>query len=720
VTAQPRPAAAGGPPAPSRLPLGAVCDDGGTSFSLLSCVAEAVELCLFTTSGAERRVPLHPGGGGLWHTRVPDVGPGQLYGYRVHGPREPARGVRCNPAKLLVDPWALAVTGELSWHPSVFDHDGEGHGENRADSAAHVPRAVVVDPHFDWGDDRPPEIPWDQTVIYEVHVKGITAAHPEVPPALRGTYAGLAHPAVLDHLRRLGVTTLSLLPVHHFVDERELHRRGLRNYWGYNPLAYLAPHAAYAASRAAGPAGAQVGEFQAMVKALHAAGLEVIIDVVFNHTCEGDHRGPTLSLRGIDNALYYRLQTDNRSRYVNWSGCGNSLDMRQPTVLRLIMDALRHWRNVMHVDGFRFDLAASLLREEAEEPTAGAALLKLIEQDPALRGAKLIAEPWDVGPAGYQLGRFRWPWAEWNDRFRDDVRDYWRDADRSLPALARRLTGSGDIFTARRGGPGRSINLVTSHDGFTLRDLVSYDDKHNLDNGHDNQDGIADNRSWNCGVEGETDDPGVLALRRRQQRNLLTTLLLSQGVPMLLGGDELGRTQRGNNNAYCQDGPLSWFDWSNADRELTDFTAALVALRHRHPQLFRSSPLGQAPHAPTLDGTGSSPDCGWWRPDGVPMRPEDWHTSYARAVAMVLTVPPGQAGRGEALLLLVNSHRGTVTFQLPPPGGWQLLLDTAQPQPCAPGAAPLHGSAAGATTPPPVSSSHLLEGPATALFLRGS
>ena len=533
-------------PWPGRpTPLGATWDGEGTNFALFAAGAEAVDVCLFDRDGWEIRVPLEESTYHVWHGYLPRVGPGQLYGFRVDGPYDPARGARWNPSKLLVDPYARAVAGDFVLNDAVFGSAPGRTDQDHRDSAPYVPKSVVVHDAFPWGEDHRPATPLADTVIYEMHVKGFTAQHPDIPPELRGTYAGLAHPAAIDHLQRLGVTAVELQPVHHFVSEPHLLRRGLINYWGYNSLAFFAPHAGYSAS---GEHGEQVREFKAMVRALHAAGIEVLLDVVYNHTAEGDETGPTLSFRGIDNATYYRLHEADRSTYVDYTGCGNTLDVRQPHVLQLLMDSLRYWVTEMHVDGFRFDLAAALARSFHDVDKLSA-FFDVIHQDPVVSGVKLIAEPWDVGEGGYQVGNFPPLWQEWNGKYRDCMRDYWRGQEAGVAEFAYRLTGSPDLYGDDR-RPGASINFITAHDGFTLSDLVAYNDKHNEANGEGNNDGESHNRSWNCGVEGPTDDPDVLDLRARQQRNFLATLFLSQGVPMLLGGDEMGRSQRGNNNAY--------------------------------------------------------------------------------------------------------------------------------------------------------------------------
>ena len=664
-------------------PLGATWDGEGTNFSVFSSVAERVELCLFDEAGNEACADLPERTALCWHGYVPGVGPGQRYGFRVHGPWDPARGRRCNPAKLLLDPYARAIDGDLRWGEEIFAHRwGDPDARNDADSAPAMPRSVVVDPRFDWRGDRPPAVPRHETVIYETHVKGFTARHPGVPEALRGTYAGFAHPAAIDHLRRLGVTAVELLPVHQFVHDGHLLERGLRNYWGYNSIGYFAPHAEYSA---AGGAGGQVSEFRELVRALHAAGLEVILDVVYNHTGEGDHRGPALCFRGLDNAAYYRLSPEDPRFYVDYTGTGNSLNMAEPYVLQLLMDSLRYWVTEMHVDGFRFDLAAALARELADVDRLGG-FFDVIHQDPVISRVKLIAEPWDLGPGGYQVGNFPSLWSEWNGKYRDTVRDHWRGEPATLDELACRLTGSSDLYGDDGRRPSASVNFVTAHDGFTLADLVSYNEKHNEANGEDSRDGESHNRSWNCGVEGPTDDPAVLALRRRQQRNFLATLLLSQGLPMLLGGDEIGRTQHGNNNAYGHDNELSWFDWEAADGELLEFTARLVRFRREHPVFRRRRFFQGCP----VRGSAEC-DLVWLRPDGREMDEEDWGTGFARSLAVFLNGGqiPGRGPRGERIedasfLLLFNAHDGPVGFRVPEAswsGRWVEVLDTAKPLP---------------------------------------
>jgi isoamylase len=662
-------------------PLGATWDGEGTNFALFSEGAHRVDLCLFDSAGRETCLPLQEVTAFVWHGYVPGVGPGQRYGYRVHGPYQPEYGLRFNPAKLLLDPYAGAIDGELDWDDSVFGYvvGGDDGVPDPRDSAPHVPKAVVADTLFPWGDDQRPNTPWHDTVIYETHVKGFTARHPDVPEPLRGTYAGLASPAAIDHLLRMGVTAVELLPVHHFVSEHALIERGLVNYWGYNTLGYFAPHAAYSST---GGRGHQVREFKAMVRNLHAAGIELILDVVYNHTAEGNHLGPTLSFRGIDNTSYYRLVEGNPRLYMDYTGTGNTLNARHPEVLRLIMDSLRYWVTEMHVDGFRFDLASALARGFHEVDRLSA-FFDLIHQDPVVSRVKLIAEPWDVGEGGYQVGNFPVLWTEWNGKYRDAVRDFWRGQGASLAEMGYRLTGSSDLYQADGRRPYASINFVTAHDGFTLADLVSYNVKHNEANRENNRDGTDDNRSWNCGVEGPSEDPRILALRRRQQRNFLATLFLSQGVPMLLGGDEIARTQRGNNNAYCQDNEISWYDWDldEEQQDLLDFTRRLVALRRQHPVLRRRRFFqGRPIHAQGLA------DIAWFRPDGQEMTEREWVSGRVQALGMYLNgeqiAEPGPRGEhllDDSFLVLINGMK-TVQFQLPGrqwAKTYELVTDTA-------------------------------------------
>jgi len=671
-------------------PLGATWDGWGTNFALFSELAEGVELCLFTGDGMERdtpetetRVRMTEVDGFVWHAYLPGVGPGQRYGYRVRGPYDPAAGLRCDPSKLLLDPYAKAVQGELSWEESLFSYQwADPRQRNTADSAAAMPKNVVINPFFDWANDRPPRTPYHETLIYEAHVRGLTLRHPDIPPAQRGTYAGLAHPAITEHLQRLGVTAVELMPVHQFVPEQALVARGLTNYWGYNTIGFLAPHNHYSS---AGQLGEQVGEFKTMVKTLHDAGIEVILDVVYNHTAEGNQMGPTLSFRGIDNTAYYRLDDADRSRYVDYTGCGNSLNVRHPHSLQLIMDSLRYWILDMHVDGFRFDLASALARE-LHDVDRLSTFFDLVQQDPVVSQVKLIAEPWDVGEGGYQVGNFPPLWTEWNGKYRDTVRDLWRGRPGTLAEFASRLSGSSDLYETSGRRPAASINFVTCHDGFPLRDLVSYNRKHNEANGEGNKDGTDDNRTWNCGAEGPTDDPAVNELRDRQTRNFLTTLFCSQGVPMLLAGDEMGRTQNGNNNAYCQDNEVSWVDWTLAaqHRELMDFTRALSALRREHPVFRRRRFFLGHPLTGASDGPG---DIVWLTPVGGEMTEDDWRSAAAKALAVYLNGeaisepdPRGERISDDRFLLLFNAHAEPVTFTLPEARfgpEWEIMADTA-------------------------------------------
>jgi len=665
-------------------PLGATWDGVGTNFSLFSEMASRVELCLFENDGSETRVELPESTAFIWHGYLPNVGPGQRYGYRVHGPWEPELGHRCNPNKLLLDPYGKAVEGQVVWNEAVFPYhfnDPEG-SRNDHDSAPHMPKSVVVSPYFDWEHDRHPRTPWHKTIIYEIHTKGFTQLHPGIPENLRGTYAGLAHPAAIEYLHQLGVTAVELLPVHQFLHANHLLEKGLRNYWGYDSISFLAPHNEYAAS---GQAGQQVTEFKQLVKALHRAGIEVILDVVYNHTAEGNHLGPVLSMKGIDNSAYYRTMQGQPRYYMDYTGTGNSLNMRHPHVLQLIMDSLRYWHLEMHVDGFRFDLAATLARE-LHDVDRLSAFFDIIQQDPVLSQVKLIAEPWDIGEGGYQVGNFPSLWSEWNGKYRDVVRDYWRGTDQTLDDFATRLTGSSDLYAANGRRPYASINFITSHDGFTLRDLVSYNAKHNEANLEGNRDGADDNRSWNCGVEGETEDADVNALRARQQRNFLTTLFLSQGVPMLVGGDELGRTQHGNNNAYCQDNSLSWFDWEKVDDGLRAFVSRVILFRRQHPAFQRRRWF----HGRHVRGTGAS-DIGWFTASGNEMTDRDWHAGFARTVGVFLNGLgiPTPDNRGEPVLddsfyILFNAHRQALDFTLPTCGWgnrWEKAIDTNEPVP---------------------------------------
>jgi isoamylase len=659
-------------------PLGATYDGAGTNFSLFSEVADAVELCLFDEDGNEQRLPVEEMDASCWHCYLPSVGPGQRYGFRVHGPWAPEHGARCNPSKLLIDPYAKAIEGQVDWDRACFPYNfGDEESRNDDDSAPHVPKSVVHNPYFDWGTDRPPGIPLNESVIYEMHVKGFTERHPDVPAALRGSYAGLAHPAAIEYLSDLGVTAVELMPVHQFVQDSHLDDQGLRNYWGYNSIGFFAPHNEYAS---AGDRGEQVAEFKTMVRGLHDAGIEVILDVVYNHTAEGNHLGPMLSMKGIDNAAYYRLVAEDPRFYYDTTGTGNSLNVRHPHTLQMIMDSLRYWVTEMHVDGFRFDLASALARQFHEVDRLSA-FFDLIQQDPVVSQVKLIAEPWDIGEGGYQVGNFPALWSEWNGKYRDTVRDFWRGEPAALGEFASRLTGSSDLYAGDSRYPTASVNFVTAHDGFTLRDLVSYNEKHNEANGEGNRDGESFNRSWNCGAEGDTDDPRVLALRARQQRNFLATLFLSQGVIMLLGGDEIGRTQRGNNNAYCQDNEISWFDWVHVNSRLLEFTRRLITLRREHPVLCRRHWFQGRAIRGTLD-------LGWFKSDGTEMNDEDWESPGVNAVGVFLNGEAitdkdrrGQRITDDSFLLLFNAQDGAIEWTLPKQWGkrWETVLDTTEP-----------------------------------------
>jgi len=662
-------------------PLGATWDGEGVNFALFSEHATGVELCLFDQRGRREveRIALREQTDQVWHCYLPEARPGLLYGYRVHGPYDPNRGQRFNANKLLIDPYAKSIIGGLRWSDAHFGYrlasGREDLSFDRRDNAHGMPKCRVIDPAFTWADDRRPETPWHDTVIYELHVKGFTHLHPEVPWRLRGAYAGLATAPVIDYLKRLGVTAVELMPAHTAINDRHLAHKGLSNYWGYNSIGYFAPDNRFSAS-------GNVSEFKTMVKALHSAGIEVILDVVYNHTAEGNHLGPTLSFRGIDNLAYYRLMPDNPRLYRDYTGCGNTLNMMHPRVLQLIMDSLRYWVVEMHVDGFRFDLASALARELHEVDRLGA-FFDIIHQDPVISQVKLIAEPWDLGEGGYQVGNFPPGWTEWNAKYRDAVRLYWKGEGGVIGELASRLTGSSDLYERSGRRPHASINFVTAHDGFTLEDLVSYNEKHNEANGEDNRDGENHNISWNCGIEGPTSEPAVLALRQRQKRNFLATLFLSQGVPMLLAGDELGRTQSGNNNAYCQDNEISWLDWQHADGELLEFARRLLSLRREHP-LFRRRRFfrGRLPEgAPVKDIT-------WLNPDGREMSESEWRQGFARCLGAHLS---GCAldeldERGRKLIdddfvLLLNAHDGPIPFRLPRaawPGPWIALIDTAR------------------------------------------
>ena len=667
------------------LPLGATPGErfgkAGTNFAIASSVAEGVTLCLFDENGAETQIPLLDNDAEVWHAFVPGVGIGQAYGYRISGPWDPAQGLRCNPAKLLLDPYTRAVSGTVSFGPEVLAHDPANPDEpSTLDSSAHVPRSLVVDPAFQWRDDRRPRYQYQDTVLYEVHVKGFTMRHPGIPPELRGTYAGLGHEAAIEHLLGLGVTAVELLPIHQNVPESFLIDRGLTNYWGYNTIGFFAPHNGYSAAVRAGQQGGQVAEFKAMVDALHQAGLEVVLDVVFNHSAEAGPDGPTLCFRGIDNAAYYRLAPGNPRDYYDTTGCGNSLNAGDPIMLKLMMDSLRYWITEMHVDGFRFDLAPTLARQEGAFDKV-AAFLDMVTQDPVVPLAKMVAEPWDVGQMdSYDLGRFPPLWREWNGKYRDSMRNFWRSHPVGIGEFADRFAGSADLYGTVGRRPTSSVNLITVHDGFTLRDLVSYDDKHNEANGEDNRDGTSDNNSWNCGAEGPADDPAILALRARQSRAMLTTLLLSFGVPLLLGGDEMGRTQQGNNNAYCQDNELTWFDWENADKDLLDFTRQLIAFRREHP-VFRRRRFLEGAEAAELQ---------WFTPAGTPMDGADWADPSALSLAIYLdgSDDPDRAEDGTLMtdddfLVLVNAWWEPLDFTLPatrPDARWKAEIDTYDPE----------------------------------------
>jgi glycogen operon protein len=667
-------------------PLGATWDGAGVNFSLFSENAAKVELCLFDGQDSSKetaKIPLVEKTQNVWHVYLPELRPGALYGYRVHGPYQPNEGQRFNPAKLLLDPYAKAIAGIVRWSDALFGYT-IGHPDSdlsldERDSAAGMPKCVVVDPAFSWGQDAPPKTPWHKTLIYELHVKGFTARHPQIPKEIRGTYAALTHPSVIDYLIALGITAVELMPVHHFIVDKYLEDRGLTNYWGYNSIGFFAPETRYAST---GNLGQQVTEFKTMVRTFHRAGIEVILDVVYNHTGEGNHLGPTLGFRGIDNAAYYRLVADNRRYYMDYTGCGNTLDMTHPRTLQLIMDSLRYWVLDMHVDGFRFDLASALARELHAVDRLGA-FFDIVHQDPVLSQVKLIAEPWDLGEGGYQVGNFPVLWAEWNAEYRDAVRRFWKGDGGVAAGLGYRLTGSSDLYGSEGRSPYASINFVTAHDGFTLADLVSYNDKHNEANGEDNRDGNNNNLSWNCGAEGATDDPAILALRARQQRNFLATLILSQGVPMLLAGDEIGRTQQGNNNAYCQDNEISWIDWniSRPERELLEFTRFLIGSFHKHPVLRRRKFF----QGRTIRGSEVK-DLAWFRPDGKEMTDEDWNNPAARCLGLRLAGdaidevdPKGERIVDDTLLILLNAHHEGIPFILPAHRRklrWEVLLDT--------------------------------------------
>ena len=664
-------------------PLGSTYDGAGTNFALFSDVAEKVELCLISAEGEETRIELEEVDAHIWHCYIPSIMPGQRYAYRVHGPFDPANGKRCDPNKLLVDPYAKAFDGEFDGHPSLFNYDIHDHSKrNTEDSLGHTMTSVVINPFFDWGADRAPRTPYNETVIYEAHVKGMTMTHPDIPEELRGTYAGIAHPAIIDYLKDLGVTAIELMPVHQFLQDDHLREKGLRNYWGYNTFGFLAPHQDYSASQKPGGA---VSEFKGMVRAFHDAGIEVILDVVYNHTAEGNHMGPTICFRGIDNEAYYRLVEGDRQHYMDYTGTGNSLNVRHPHSLQLIMDSLRYWVSEMHVDGFRFDLASTLAREFHDVDRLSA-FFDLVQQDPIVSQVKLIAEPWDVGEGGYQVGNFPPQWTEWNGKYRDTIRDFWRGEPSTLGEFASRITGSSDLYANNDRRPTASINFVTAHDGFTLNDLVSYNEKHNMANGEDNRDGESHNRSWNCGVEGPTDDERIISLRARQRRNFLTTLLLSQGTPMISHGDEMGRGQKGNNNVYCQDNRLAWVDWNQTrtNSELVEYTQFLTELRAEHPvfrrrRFLRGGPLG----AETDDR-----DIAWLTYEGRVMTTDDWNFDFGKSLMVwlngdAITEPDRRGHRIEddSFLLCFNAHHEDIMFQIPGTEyahSWEVIIDTTE------------------------------------------
>jgi isoamylase len=667
-------------------PLGATWDGEGVNFALFSENATGVELCLFDAHDSPQeshRIPFEERTEQVWHLYLPEARPGQHYGYRVHGPYEPEAGHRFNSAKLLIDPYAKAIASTVEWSDAMFGYrigdPAADLSKDDRDNAGSVPKCVVIDQAFTWGGDKLLRTPWDQTIIYEVHVKGFTARHPDVPDSHRGTYAGLTSPAALEYLKSLGVTAVELLPVHHFVRDKHLYDQGRHNYWGYNSIGFFSPDVRYARSPKRGE---HVREFKTMVKTLHSEGLEVILDVVYNHTGEGNHLGPTMSFRGIDNAAYYRLMPDNKRYYMDYTGTGNTLNVTHPRTLQLIMDSLRYWVQEMHVDGFRFDLASTLARE-LHDVDRLSAFFDIIHQDPVLSQVKLIAEPWDLGEGGYQVGNFPVGWAEWNGRYRDTIRRYWKGDGGQAGELAYRLTGSSDLYESGGRRPHASINFVTAHDGFTLNDLVSYNEKHNEANGEGNRDGTDDNASWNCGVEGPTDNPDVIALRERQKRNFLATLILSQGVPMICGGDEIGRTQRGNNNAYCQDNELSWYDWKldRSSRDLFAFVQRLIALRREHPVLRRRRFF----QGGRIWGSEVK-DLAWFRPDGKEMTEDDWNKGYVRCLGLRLAgdaiEEKDEKGRriiGDTLLILLNAHHEALPFIMPAHKRgvrWEPLLET--------------------------------------------
>ncbi|PRY54358.1 glycogen operon protein [Arcticibacter pallidicorallinus] len=668
----------------SPYPLGATWDGNGVNFALYAENAEGVELCLFKSNDNQAediRIEVRERSHHVWHVYVPDLKPGQLYGYRVHGPYDPENGHRFNPNKLLIDPYAKAVAGAIQWHDALFGYE-LGHPDadlsfSTLDSAPYIPKSVVIDPSFDWEGDRRPGTPYHKTVIYEAHVKGFTKLHPDIPEEIRGTYAAIGHPVAIQYLHDLGITAIELMPVHHFVMDSYLVDKGLSNYWGYNSIGFFAPDVRYSGS---GVNGEQVTEFKQMVKNLHQAGIEVILDVVYNHTAEGNQLGPTLSFKGIDNASYYRLSEENNRYYKDYTGTGNTLNARLPGVLRLIMDSLRYWITEMRVDGFRFDLASTLARELHEVDRLGS-FFDIIHQDPIISQVKLIAEPWDIGEGGYQVGKFPPGWAEWNGKYRDCLRDYWRGADSMLGEFAERFTGSSDLYKDDYRRPTASINFITAHDGFTLNDLVSYNEKHNEDNGEDNNDGDSHNRSWNCGVEGPTSDETINSLREKQKRNFLTSLFLSQGVPMLVAGDEISRTQGGNNNAYCQDNEVSWLNWPEADLDLLNFTRKVIHLRKKHPVFRRRRWFTGQP----IKGIGLE-DIAWFVPEGQEMPDENWNHDFAKSLGVFLNGnairskgPKGEQIIDDSFYIIFNAHYEPLNFVLPGERygkEWVKMLDT--------------------------------------------
>lgn len=665
----------------SPFPLGATWDGEGVNFAIYSENATAVDLCLFDSkTNREKRIRIREVDNHIWHVYVPQLKPGQLYGYRVYGPYEPQNGHRFNPNKLLIDPYAKALSGRVEWNNAIFGYEMGSPEEDLSfseeDSAPYIPKSVVIDPSFDWEDDKAPKIPYHQSIIYEAHVKGLTQLHPDIPEEIKGTYLGIAHPVTIQYLKDLGITAIELMPVHHFVNDGFLRAKGLTNYWGYNTIGFFAPDIKYSNS---GNFGGQVNEFKTMVKELHKAGIEVILDVVYNHTAEGNHLGPTISFRGIDNACYYRLAEDKRFCF-DYTGTGNTLNAMLPSVLRMIMDSLRYWILEMHVDGFRFDLASTLARELHEVDRLGS-FFDIIHQDPVISQAKLIAEPWDIGEGGYQVGNFPPGWAEWNGKYRDCMRDYWRGADSVLSEFALRFTGSPDLYKEGYRKPTASINFITAHDGFTLNDLVSYNEKHNEANGENNQDGESHNRSWNCGAEGFTEDKSIIQLRNKQKRNFLTTLFLSQGVPMLVAGDELGKTQQGNNNAYCQDNDISWIDWQNRDKDLLSFTQKLTHFQHAHPVFCRRRWFKGRP----IQGSGVE-DIAWFLPDGSSMSEENWNHDFAKSLGIFLNgkAIPSDGPKGERLIdnnfyIVFNAYDGELPYVLPSEefgNAWVKVIDT--------------------------------------------